>query len=210
MRENGWALIGLGLCAMVGAFLFVTVGRDIGYMPGSEYLPAMPRQVANVHAMHIQALVFHGGLISFLSGVVCAVGAEIVDSIKGAKKPATEAGSSRPIAQPKISSEAAAEPASEFAEVPTKLSTGVVVGLLLFMVAIVAIGIVLSSGRQSGTSSREANSAAENASRALNEASDAMNQAASDAQNAAAEVTREVDAAARDAEGAARRAARGR
>lgn len=83
MREAGLGLIGLGLIAILGAFLFVDVSREIGYLPyASEYLPRMPREVANVHAMHIQSLVFHGGLISFLAGVVSIAAATIDEAIR--------------------------------------------------------------------------------------------------------------------------------
>jgi hypothetical protein len=169
---------------MVGAFLFVTVGRDVGYLPGSEYLPAMPRQVANVHAMHIQALVFHGGLIAFLSGVICAVGAEIKDAVDRTA-----------IAPEPASTQSAASSTDKPAE-PEKTGYGVALALLFGMLAVLVIGIALSS---SNTNRAGDSDASANAANAMNAATDAMNQAASDAQNAAEQVTREVEEAARAA-----------
>ena len=83
MKEAGWGLVVLGLCALFGAFLFVDVTRDIGYIPyASDYLPRMPQSVANVHAMHIQSLVFHAGLFSFLAGVILIATATIDEAIR--------------------------------------------------------------------------------------------------------------------------------
>ena len=72
MKDAGVGLIGLGLLAIVIGF-FVKVGRSIGYPVG---------EVANLHAMHVQALVFQAGFVAFLSGVVLYVGGSINESIR--------------------------------------------------------------------------------------------------------------------------------
>lgn len=190
MRETGWLLIATGLLAVIGAFVFVTVGVDVGYMPGSEYLPAMPHRVANVHAMHIQALVFHGGLIAFLAGVICTVGAEIKDAI------ARSGGAISPVA--------AAGPVADEPAEAEKLGNGVAIALAFGIVAVLVIGIIATSSKSgAGSYSYPSNNAAADTAAAMQNAEDAMNAANAEIQNTADQVSREVEAA-------ARRAARGR
>jgi hypothetical protein len=76
MKEGGWALIVLGIIALlIGAMMDVSVaigsyGSSGTYLPGGGYLPPVPSSVANIHKMHIQALVIQGGLAVILCGVI--------------------------------------------------------------------------------------------------------------------------------------------
>ena len=81
MKEGGWALVILGLL-LVAAGMIIDVSVNLGYVPGDSYLPGMPREVANLHKMHIQALVIQGGLAAFLGGMVAIGSGAIVDALR--------------------------------------------------------------------------------------------------------------------------------
>jgi len=148
MREIGWLLISVGLLAVVGAFLFVDVSREVGYVPyASDYLPRVPREVANVHAMHIQSLIFHGGLASTLGGIICLVGAAIEDAIRrNDPKPEPTAIGDHVVGVGATREEIAAaaayvEPDAPEPQAPTG---GLVAVLLIGLVLVILIGFIVA------------------------------------------------------------------
>jgi hypothetical protein len=165
MREAGWGLICLGLLALVGAFLFVDVSREIGTLPyASEYLPGMPRSVANVHAMHIQSLVFHTGLASFLAGVIC-IGAATIDEAIRRNDPKPDATTPVTPQTTSATSEeiAAAAAYMESAESEPEVPTGGWLGVAVATVIIIGLIVVFAvSSGGSPTSSISANNAISN------------------------------------------------
>lgn len=70
MKEAGVGLMGLSLMMIVVGFL-VSVSRSTGY-----------GEVANLHAMHVQGLVFQGGFFAFLAGAILYAGGAINESIR--------------------------------------------------------------------------------------------------------------------------------
>lgn len=71
MKEGGWGLVGLGTVLLGIAIFAVDVSIDIGYVPSANpYIPSMPREVANLHAMHIQSLLVHAGIGSIICGTI--------------------------------------------------------------------------------------------------------------------------------------------
>ncbi len=78
MRIAGVWLIGLGLLALIAAFILPTSVNT----PGSSYLEAIGQSgsVINIGLLQRQALVFHAGLTSILAGVVLIAAGGIIDA----------------------------------------------------------------------------------------------------------------------------------
>jgi hypothetical protein len=175
-------LVALGILLLIGAF-FVDVSRQVEYMPSvSLYAPSLPREVANVHAMHIQALIVHGGLAAVIAGII-AIGFGTLDErlAAGAQRP--------PAPEHRPASQADDTPADgREAEVPTEESEGVA-ALIGFVFAVAIIILVILAFVQSADT-RPGYGANETV---IDEANEA-NAAARDLENAA----NAVEAAARN------------
>ena len=130
MKDAGIGLIGIAFLAIIGAF-FVKVGRSVGYPVG---------EVANLHAMHVQALVFQAGFVAFLAGVVLYAGGSINESIR-------DNGRSEEVVPVVV--EAAPPVESQPVEPLSKLVYAIVGGGLILMVV---LGIIAATRPNSRTS----------------------------------------------------------
>lgn len=93
MKEGGWTLAAIGVLAVIIGFAMdVTV--DVGNIPGSSYLPGMPREVANFQKMHIQALVVQGGFALVICGTLLGAASAVISALRegrASEKPAAAA-----------------------------------------------------------------------------------------------------------------------
>lgn len=175
MKESGWALVSLGVLLLLGALL-VDVSVDVGYIPTNPYLPSVPREIANLHAMHIQALIVQGGFASIVCGTIAIGFGTVAEAIREGRQ-ADPADSAPPSAVELSELPASGEP--EVAEVPPDNMDKWMVGVGLGAALLIALlWLVASLGSENGTAS--ANSS--------QEAMDAMNAATNDLDNVAAEL----------------------
>lgn len=135
MKEAGSGLMILGGLAILGGF-FVNVSRSVGYPVG---------EIANLHAMHVQALIFQGGFFAFLSGVVLYAGGAINESIQAGP------GNEKPKSAPEPIAAAALDEAVSPDDAETAINangqwTIALVGIGLFLILVLA-AIVAGSSR---------------------------------------------------------------
>jgi hypothetical protein len=133
MKDAGLGLIIVGLLAIVGGF-FITVSRSIGYPVG---------EVANLHAMHVQSLVFHGGFFAFLSGAVLFAGGSIVNALQGGSATHVDHPAARPPEQ-HVPEQSPQNP--EWAGVPpmSSFEKKLLIGVAIF--GVIALGALYASG----------------------------------------------------------------
>ena len=131
MKDAGSGLMALGGLAILAGFL-ISVGRTTGY-----------GEVANLHAMHIQALVFHGGFFAFLSGAVLFAGGTINDSLRA--RSGTPAEPALETAAPDDSSEPLEPPSEPKEWWQSDFAVGLMV--LIGMLAVVAVIAFSTSSR---------------------------------------------------------------
>jgi hypothetical protein len=179
MKEGGilFFLLG-GIALIVGFMIDVTAATE--YVPGA-YSIAMPSRVANLHAMHIQGLVFQGAFAALiLGGILYGFGA-VAERLDAGRRADRELGGEAGQAA------AAASPASPVAA-PVEPSDWV--GLALIIGAVLAVFLALavwtSSGRGGGSSASNPSSDAGSGSDVTSDAENAINQANSDLENAQA------------------------
>ena len=129
MKDAGIGLMALGILAIVGS-LFVEVGRSVGYPVG---------EVANLHAMHIQSLIFHGGCFAFLAGAVFYAGGVINQSVR--------AGSDRGDARASVVAEEAEEEAAHH-EHMAKDSPWMIVIIGVGLAAILVLAAIVARSPQ--------------------------------------------------------------
>jgi len=177
MKEGGWALVSLGFLLLLGAML-VDVSVDVGYVPASPYLPSLPREVANLHAMHVQALIVQGGLASIICGTISIGFGTIVEAMRKDQQAPPE----EPV-QPRAAEPFELPPSGvpEFAENQPDGLVRWVVGVSLFALLVIAfLWVFASVGQENGNASANG----------VQEAFDAANAAANDLDNAATELDR--------------------
>jgi hypothetical protein len=178
MKESGWALVSLGVLLLLGALL-VDVSVDVGYIPPNPYLPSAPREVANLHAMHVQSLIVQGGLASIICGVITIGFGSVVEAIREGRQ-ADSAASAVPPADESAEMPASDQP--ELAEAPPDNGDKVVIGVVVSAVLLITfLWLIAGIKSDNGNVSNEA----------VQNAMDAANAAAEDLQNAAAELARE-------------------
>jgi hypothetical protein len=174
MKQAGFFLVGVGILLLIGAF-FVDVSRQIDYMPSlGPYTSSFPREVANVHAMHIQALVVHGGLAAIIAGII-AIGFGTLDERLANR-------SQGPVA-PEVP-----------AEQPEGDST-MLIGAVMVGAIIIVIILALTQGAGGGTG-YTANGYDEN--QATMDAANDLETAANEVERAARDIADETERAARE------------
>jgi hypothetical protein len=180
MKEGGWILIILGVIAVaIGALMDVSVatsyyGSGSTYLPGGTYLPPVPGSVANIHKMHIQALVIQGGFAAILCGVLLACAGAIVDAIREGRDPPSDsalpAAVSSPQPVPEVRHEADLPQEPDTQRDDNVLAWIIGVAIAIFVVVILA-AVISSSGRAPA-----ANNVASEAENVRNEVNAALEQ----------------------------------
>jgi hypothetical protein len=140
MKESGWALVGLGVLLLIGS-LFVDVSRSVGYVPsGLGY--GFPREVANIHAMHIQSLIFHGGLAAILAGTITIGFGEVVEILGTTDRDATAQAEPVPDSEPVTSS---GNDVPDHSELPLESDSPVWWALGIIAAILIVLFIIASS-----------------------------------------------------------------
>ncbi|HEX9931391.1 MAG TPA: hypothetical protein VGB08_00950 [Allosphingosinicella sp.] len=82
MKEWGAGLVAVGIVIVVfGALIDISVTAP--YVSGGGYMPSIPSHtVANVHKMHVQSLVVHGGYFTAMAGVILVACGAIADRLE--------------------------------------------------------------------------------------------------------------------------------
>lgn len=142
MKVGGWALAVLGVLLIVIG-LTIEVGVRVGYVPSSPYLPSPPSQVANLHKMHIQALVIQGGFAAMICGSILGAAGVVIDALREGRTSAPE--------QALTPAQDEAPPTPEPAEPVTEATGDNLVNWLIGSVVLIILAALIVAGVISGS-----------------------------------------------------------
>ncbi|HEY0011425.1 MAG TPA: hypothetical protein VGB79_01070 [Allosphingosinicella sp.] len=164
MKEAGWALVAVAALALVGGMM-IDVSVATPAVPGGAYTPYVPSQeVANLHKMHIQALVVQGAFVTFLAGIVLVGCGTVAERLGVPRAPEDVANTGLPTGT--AAGTDAASHTSEAGDLPTQRAPDAaeeeppneLAGVVLFVVVVLAaVGVILAiAGAASGGASSRA------------------------------------------------------
>jgi hypothetical protein len=207
MKEGGWTLALIGvIVAIIGTMIDVSVtvpyAPDLS-QPYGSYLPRPATEVANLHKMHIQALVIQTGFALFIGGIVLGAAGAVRDALLEGRNPAAEERSASAKAEPQPGP--AREPASIYqpgagtSDEPDGVLKWIVGIAVVVFLTVVVIALIASS-RQTSAPAAGGNLLVEtqNVLDRPGSAMDEINAAAADAQNDLDAASNELNAAAAD------------
>lgn len=189
MKALGNLLMAVGVVAILVGIFLIDVTVDVSRF--SSDLITVPTNVANLHAMHIQSLVIHGGFASFIAGVIALGFGTIEELVKGtgSREPSgTEA--SRRLRTDQDSLPASEEGGTQWGVIGVVAAIILVLGMLAYFTSPDSRSV---SGRKalddelSAARNEVSENAAEAAERALDEAANLTEEAGEAIEKAAAQ-----------------------